>query len=92
MGGALHTVDEGAVTVDGDRVKPSDVGAYWLQGKLNEYYKDAVTSQKVADQVLAILKVRLLPLVSPSSMLIFLQLKRNMNSKYLTMVTKNIAG
>ncbi len=55
--GALRTVEEGAVAVDGDRVRPSDVGAYWLQGKLGEYYKDAVTSQKVADQVLAILKV-----------------------------------
>ena len=42
----------------GDRIDPRDIDAYWLQRKLHEYYKEAVTSQKMADQVLNVLKVR----------------------------------
>jgi hypothetical protein len=60
MDSALTTLDNADAVSDANLVKPSEVSAYWLQGKLNEYYKDAMTSQKVADQVLAILKVRIL--------------------------------
>ena len=40
-----------------DKIDPRDIDAFWLQRKLHEYYKEAVMSQKMADQVLNVLKV-----------------------------------
>ena len=41
-----------------DELNPRDIDAYWLQRNLNKVYNDAHASQKKADEVLAILKVR----------------------------------
>ena len=56
MDAALHTVDAAIEAGAEGRLDPRSIGAYWLQGKIHEYVKDAVASQKLADQVLAILK------------------------------------
>ena len=41
-----------------EELNPRDVDAYWLQRNLSKVYTDAHASQKKADEVLAILKVR----------------------------------
>lgn len=38
---------------------PRDIDAFWLQRQLSRFYDDAIVSQKKADEVLEILKVRL---------------------------------
>ena len=38
---------------------PRDIDAFWLQRQLSRFYDDAIVSQKKADEVLDILKVRL---------------------------------
>ncbi len=40
-----------------DKLEPRQVGAYWLQKKLNEFLQDPIASQKQADEVMGILKV-----------------------------------
>ena len=37
---------------------PRDIDAFWLQRQLSRFYDDAIVSQKKADEVLEILKVR----------------------------------
>lgn len=37
---------------------PRDIDAFWLQRQLSRFYDDAIVSQKRADEVLEILKVR----------------------------------
>lgn len=38
---------------------PRDIDAFWLQRQLSRFYDDAIVSQKRADEVLEILKVRM---------------------------------
>lgn len=40
---------------------PRDIDAFWLQRQLSRFYDDAIVSQKKADEVLEILKVRPTP-------------------------------
>lgn len=37
---------------------PRDIDAFWLQRQLSRFYDDAIVSQKKADEVLEILKVK----------------------------------
>lgn len=37
---------------------PRDIDAFWLQRQLSRFYDDAIVSQKKADEVLDILKVK----------------------------------
>lgn len=39
---------------------PRDIDAFWLQRQLSRFYDDAIVSQKKADEVLEILKVKYL--------------------------------
>lgn len=38
---------------------PRDIDAFWLQRQLSRFYDDAIVSQKKADEVLEILKVKM---------------------------------
>lgn len=40
---------------------PRDIDAFWLQRQLSRFYDDAIVSQKKADEVLEILKVKKTP-------------------------------
>lgn len=55
------------MTVKKKDLHPRDIDAFWLQRQLSRFYDDAIVSQKKADEVLEILKVRL----SPCSLWIF---------------------
>lgn len=56
--GIIHSENLGAS--EGDKkekaLHPLDIDAYWLQRRLRDYFKDPLTSQSKADEVLAILK------------------------------------
>lgn len=47
------------MTVKKKDLHPRDIDAFWLQRQLSRFYDDAIVSQKKADEVLEILKVRL---------------------------------
>ncbi len=44
--------------VDSDHVEPRQIDAYFLQRRLGKYSDDAIETQRLADEVLAALKVR----------------------------------
>lgn len=46
------------MTVKKKDLHPRDIDAFWLQRQLSRFYDDAIVSQKKADEVLEILKVR----------------------------------
>lgn len=50
---------------------PRDIDAFWLQRQLSRFYDDAIVSQKKADEVLEILKVRCLP--DPGGLILLLR-------------------
>ena len=43
---------------DQDKLEARSVDAYWLQRELNKFFNDHIVSQKKADEVVEILKVR----------------------------------
>ena len=43
---------------DRGQLEARSVDAYWLQRELNKFFKDHIVSQKKADEVMEILKVR----------------------------------
>lgn len=49
------------MTVKKKDLHPRDIDAFWLQRQLGRFYDDAIVSQKKADEVLEILKVRSSP-------------------------------
>ncbi|XP_034728223.1 U5 small nuclear ribonucleoprotein 200 kDa helicase-like [Etheostoma cragini] len=49
------------MTVKKKDLHPRDIDAFWLQRQLSRFYDDAIVSQKKADEVLEILKVRPTP-------------------------------
>jgi len=54
--GVIGVVEAGQVATGGDKIDVRAIDAFWLQRKLHEYYAEAVTSHKMADQVLNVLK------------------------------------
>ncbi|NXB17492.1 U520 helicase, partial [Rhagologus leucostigma] len=59
---------------------PRDIDAFWLQRQLSRFYDDAIVSQKKADEVLEILKVRVLQILGILE--IFPPKKREFASKF----------
>ncbi len=43
---------------DRGKLKARSVDAYWLQRELNKFFNDHIVSQKKADEVMEVLKVR----------------------------------
>ena len=43
-----------------EKLEPRQVDAYWLQRELNKLYQDPIVSQKKVNEVMDILKVRII--------------------------------